>query len=104
MQDIIDIGEIKETRAGKTRSLFGKQLRFNLKDGLPMLTTKKMFSKGVIHELLWFIKGDTNIKYLVDNGVHIWDDDAYRYYIELTKEYRDGLSKIYDKDTFFKNG
>ena len=102
MRDIIDNGEVKETRAGKTRSLFGKQLRFNLKDGLPMLTTKKMFSKGVIHELLWFIKGDTNIKYLIDNGVHIWDDDAYRYYIELTKEYKDGLSKIYDKDTFLK--
>ena len=85
MRDIIDNGEVKETRAGKTRSLFGKQLRFNLKDGLPMLTTKKMFSKGIIHELLWFIKGDTNIKYLVDNGVHIWDDDAYRYFLEISK-------------------
>lgn len=90
VNEIIENGEVKETRAGKTRSLFGKQLRFNLKDGLPMLTTKKMFSKGVIHELLWFIKGDTNIKYLVDNGVHIWDDDAYRYYTEL-------LNKLGDK-------
>ena len=86
MQDIIDNGEIKETRAGKTRSLFGKQMRFNLNDGLPMLTTKKMFTKGVIHELLWFIKGDTNIKYLVDNGVHIWDDDAYRYFIDVVNK------------------
>ena len=83
VNDIIENGEEKDTRAGKTRSVFGRQLRFNLKDGLPMLTTKKMFSKGVIHELLWFLKGDTNIKDLVDNGVHIWDDDAYRYYREL---------------------
>ena len=83
VNEIIEHGEAKDTRAGKTRSLFGRQLRFNLKEGLPMLTTKKMFSKGVIHELLWFIKGDTNIKYLVDNGVHIWDDDAYRYFLEI---------------------
>lgn len=83
VNEVIEHGEVKKTRAGKTRSLFGKQLRFNLKDGLPMLTTKKMFTKGVLHELLWFIKGDTNIKYLVDNGVHIWDDDAYRYFLEL---------------------
>lgn len=83
IQDILKNGTEKDTRAGKTLSLFSRQMRFNLKNGLPMLTTKKMFSKGVIHELLWFIKGDTNIKYLVENGVHIWDDDAYRYYIEL---------------------
>lgn len=104
VNEIIENGEVKDTRAGKTRSLFGKQLRFNLKNGLPMLTTKKMFSKGVIHELLWFIKGDTNIKYLVDNGVHIWDDDAYRYYIELTKYWRgpSGLEDVYDKETFLK--
>lgn len=102
VNEIIEHGEVKKTRAGKTRSLFGKQLRFNLKDGLPMLTTKKMFTKGVLHELLWFIKGDTNIKYLVDNGVHIWDDDAYRYYLELTKYWRgpDGLEDVYNKETF----
>jgi len=85
---IISDGAEKDTRAGKTRSIFGVQMRFNLKEGLPMLTTKKMFAKGVIHELLWFLKGDTNIKYLVDNGVHIWDDDAYRYYLELMKKYK----------------
>lgn len=83
LKDIIDNGVKKNTRAGKTISVFGRQLRFNLKSGLPMLTTKKMFSKGVIHELLWFLKGDTNIKYLVDNNVHIWDDDAYRFYLEM---------------------
>ena len=104
VNEIIENGEVKDTRAGRTRSLFGKQLRFNLKEGLPMLTTKKMFSKGVIHELLWFLNGDTNIKYLVDNGVHIWDDDAYRYYLELNKYWRgpSGLEDVYDKETFLK--
>ena len=104
IKNIIANGEVKDTRAGKTRSLFGEQLRFNLKNGLPMLTTKKMFSKGVIHELLWFLSGNTNIKYLVDNGVHIWDDDAYRYYLELNKYWRgvDGLEDVYDKETFLK--
>ena len=104
VNEIIEHGEAKDTRAGKTRSLFGRQLRFNLKDGLPMLTTKKMFSKGVIHELLWFIKGDTNIKYLVDNGVHIWDDDAYRYYRDViaTKEGFKGIVKDYTKEEFLE--
>ena len=58
-------------------------MRFDLSQGFPLLTTKKVFLKGIIHELLWFLNGDTNIKYLVDNGVHIWDNDAYRYYNEL---------------------
>lgn len=87
---ILKEGTKKKSRAGNVYSLFGQQLRFNLKDGLPMLTTKKMFSKGVIHELLWFLKGDTNIKYLVDNNVHIWDDDAYRHFLNITKDlYKD---------------
>lgn len=80
MQDIIDNGVEKETRSGKVRSVFGRTMRFNLKDGLPLLTTKKVYYKGIIHELLWFLKGDTNIKYLVDNNVHIWDDDAFRWF------------------------
>lgn len=101
---IIKEGVEKDTRAGKTRSIFGVQMRFNLKEGLPMLTTKKMFSKGVIHELLWFLKGDTNIKYLVDNGVYIWDDDAYRYYIECVKHWQgpEGLKEIISKEEFLK--
>ena len=59
-----------------TKSIFGHQMRFNLQDGFPLLTTKKVFLKGIIYELLWFLKGDTNIKFLTDNNVHIWDEWA----------------------------
>ena len=83
MRDILDNGVYKQTRAGWVKSVFGRQMRFNMKDGLPILTTKKVFTKGVIIELLWFLKGDTNIKFLVDNNVHIWDDDAYRHYLSI---------------------
>ena len=83
VKDTLEHGSVKHTRAGDTRSVFGRQLRIDLKEGFPLLTTKKMFYRGMIHELLWFLKGDTNIKYLVDNNVHIWDDDAYRYFLEL---------------------
>ena len=100
VNEILEKGVEKDTRAGKTLSIFGKQLKFNLKEGLPMLTTKKMFAKGVIHELLWFLKGDTNIKYLVDNGVHIWDDDAYRYYLTLVDKHNEATQTEPEYDWF----
>ncbi|MBI2610551.1 thymidylate synthase [Candidatus Kaiserbacteria bacterium] len=65
--------------------LFGRQIRFNLADGFPLLTTKRVYWKGVLHELFWFMSGQTNIKYLVDNDVHIWDDYPYRIYEEHAK-------------------
>ncbi len=84
LEKITTEGAIKGDRTGTgTKSIFGYQMRFDLRDGFPLLTTKKVFLKGIIHELLWFLKGDTNIGYLLSNGVHIWDNDAYRYYGEL---------------------
>ena len=88
IKDIIENGVEKKTRSGHVKSVFGRQVRFDLKQGIPALTTKKMFTKGVIHELLWFLNkyrnsnDSMNIHYLLRNGVHIWDGDAYRWFKE----------------------
>jgi thymidylate synthase len=77
MRHVMENGASKTDRTGTgTVSVFGYQMRFNLEDGFPLLTTKKLHTKSIIHELLWFLKGDTNIKYLKENGVSIWDDWA----------------------------
>ncbi|MEH7116944.1 thymidylate synthase [Neobacillus vireti] len=92
---VLTEGAKKQDRTGTgTISVFGSQMRFDLQEGFPLLTTKKLFTKGIIHELLWFIKGDTNINYLTDNGVHIWDawadenGDLGRVYGKQWREYR----------------
>jgi thymidylate synthase len=88
LQDILDNGVKKGDRTGTgTISVFGRQIRHKMKDGFPLITTKKMFWKGIVTELIWFLRGDTNIKYLVDNDCHIWDGDAYKnYQTEWLKE------------------
>ena len=81
LKDILSYGVDKNDRTGTgTKSIFGYMIYHNMRDGFPLLTTKKVAFKTMATELMWFLMGDTNIKYLVDNGVHIWDGDAYKAY------------------------
>ena len=107
LKDIRDNGVIKSDRTGTgTKSLFGRQIRFDLSKGFPAVTTKKLFLRGIIHELLWFLQGSSNIEYLVKNDVHIWDEWPYRAYLQATgkkvpdsgsTEWQDGLKKFTEK-------
>src|SRR6478735_8807370 len=82
LEDIKQNGVRKHNRTGTDQiGVFGRQLRFDLAQGFPAMTTKKLFMRGIIHELIWFLAGSTNIKYLVDNDVHIWDEWPYRHYL-----------------------
>jgi thymidylate synthase len=85
LKDILENGTKKETRNGGTISVFGRQIRHKMSDGFPLLTTKKMPFKTIVIELLWFLRGDTNIKYLIDNNCHIWDGDCYKSYVKKHK-------------------
>ena len=110
LNDILHNGVEKSDRTGTgTRSVFGRQIRHSMSEGFPLLTTKKMAWKSIVTELLWFLKGDTNIKYLVDNGCNIWNGDAYKNYAwqtsmdasgQLTKE--EFINKIKTDDKFAK--
>jgi len=108
LQDILDNGVKKQDRTGTgTISVFGRQIRHDMKDGFPLLTTKKMPFKTMVTELIWFLQGNTNIKYLVDNGCNIWTGDAYKNYCEKQSRkliqgctYQEFLEKIKTDDTF----
>ncbi len=87
LKTILEHGVDKKDRTGTgTKSIFGYTIRHNMKDGFPLLTTKKMPFKTIVTELLWFLRGDTNIKYLVDNNCHIWDGDCYQAYLKKCEE------------------
>ena len=98
LQDILDNGVEKKDRTGTgTLSVFGRQIRHKMSDGFPLLTTKKMAWKTMVTELLWFLRGDTNIKYLVDNNCHIWNGDAYKNYCNQIPEYSKQFTMSMDK-------
>ena len=107
---ILKNGNYKDDRTGTgTYSIFGYQARYNLEEGFPLLTTKKVFLRGIIHELLWFISGSTNIKYLVDNNVHIWDDWAYKAFKNSSefdgsdmKQFAEHIKELSPDDPFVK--
>ncbi len=103
LDDILHKGVLKDDRTGTgTYSVFGRQIRHNMKDGFPLLTTKKMAWKTLITELLWFLKGDTHIKFLLDHNCHIWDGDAYKAYRNSVQEHYDNGGDVADKKQFIE--
>jgi thymidylate synthase len=97
LKDILENGVKKETRNGETISVFGRQIRHKMSEGFPLLTTKKMAWKTMVVELLWFLRGSTNIKFLLDYDCHIWDGDAYKNYDRLYDSYHPPFSGPYPK-------
>ena len=101
LQDILDNGVEKEDRTGTgTISVFGRQIRHKMSQGFPLLTTKKMAWSVMVPELLWFLRGDTNIKFLLDYNCHIWDGDAYKNYVSKIEEYTSTLNVPNDISEF----
>ena len=99
LKTILDYGAIKSDRTGTgTKSIFGYTIRHNMKDGFPLLTTKKMAIKSLMTELKWFLKGDTNIKYLVDNNCNIWNGDAYKNYEKYSRDNSYGVDFLSIKE------
>ncbi len=97
-QHVLDFGVDKSDRTGTgTRSVFGYQMRFNLANGFPLLTTKRVYLKAIIHELLWFINGDTNIKYLVDNDVKIWNEWPYELFKKSVDYRNESMDEFVNK-------
>lgn len=97
-QRVLDEGQQKGDRTGTgTISLFGHQMRFNLQDGFPLLTTKRLYTKAIVHELLWFISGSTNISYLVRNGVRIWNEWAYERYTKSDEYQQESMDEYLEK-------
>lgn len=107
LEHIMENGATKTDRTGTgTKSVFGYQMRFDLQKGFPLLTTKKVPMKSIIHELLWFMRGDTNLKYLADNNVHIWDEWPYKSYLQRNnlpipeingEEWKNGMAEFIEK-------
>jgi thymidylate synthase len=101
LRHLLGHGVTKQTRNGEVLSVFGMTIRHNMKDGFPLLTTKKMAWKSIVTELLWFLRGNTNIKYLVDNGCNIWNGDAYKNYVKHCES--EQLTDYDDMDAFIKS-
>ena len=103
LDDILVNGTSKDDRTGTgTYSVFGRQIRHDMRDGFPLLTTKKMAWKTLITELLWFLKGDTHIKFLLDNNCHIWDGDAYAAYRKSVQKHYEKGGDVADKKQFIE--